>query len=138
MYYGRDMNAVIREFSMYERSGLSVTSLTGRLFADSTVIRIPSLKLLTPHSEMNLTAQTYWELINIPTTGRLTARFNCPYRQTGCTAFCRWLAGSFQGSLSVPSVGDSCRYGRNLKQMQISRFTAELPGAFSLSGGGEF
>lgn len=61
---------------MYERSGLSVTSLTGRLFADSTVIRIPSLKLLTPHSEMNLTAQTYWELINIPTTGRLTARFN--------------------------------------------------------------
>ena len=30
MYYGRDMNAVIREFSMYERSGLSVTSLTGR------------------------------------------------------------------------------------------------------------
>lgn len=26
----------------------------------------------------------------------------------------------------------------NLKQMQISRFTAELPGAFSLSGGGEF
>ena len=62
--------------SMYERSGLSVTSLTGRLFADSTVIRIPSLKLLTPHSEMNLTAQTYWELINIPTTGRLTARFN--------------------------------------------------------------
>ena len=25
------MNAVIREFSMYERSGLSVTSLTGRV-----------------------------------------------------------------------------------------------------------
>lgn len=25
----------------------------------------------------------------------------------------------------------------NLKQMQISRFTADLPGAFSLSGGGE-
>ena len=76
MAYGRNLNAVVREFSMNERSGLSVTSLTGRLFADSTVIRVPSLRLLTPHSEMDLTAQTYWELVNIPTTGRLSARFN--------------------------------------------------------------
>lgn len=77
MYYrGRNMNAVIREFSMNDRSGLSVTSLTGRVFANDTVIRVPDLKLLTPHSEINFTAQTYWELVNIPTTGRLTARFN--------------------------------------------------------------
>ena len=76
---GRNMNAVIREFSMNERSGLSVTSLTGRVFADSTLIRVPYFRLLTPHSEMNLTAQTYWELVNIPTTGRLTARFQCSY-----------------------------------------------------------
>ena len=68
LYRGRNMNAVIREFSMNERSGLSVTSLTGRVFADSTLIRVPYFRLLTPHSEMNLTAQTYWELVNIPTT----------------------------------------------------------------------
>lgn len=114
---------------MYERSGLSVTSLTGRLFADSTVIRIPSLKLLTPHSEMNLTAQTYWELINIPTTGRLTARFNARIGKQD-VLLCRWLAGSFQGSLSVPSVGDSCRYGRKPEADADFPFTAELPGAF--------
>lgn len=97
---------------MYERSGLSVTSLTGRLFADSTVIRIPSLKLLTPHSEMNLTAQTYWELINIPTTGRLTARFNARIGKQDVLLFAGGLPEAFKGSLSVPSVGDSCRYGR--------------------------
>ena len=59
---------------MYERSGLSVTSLTGGCLPILPLSVSPSL--LTPHSEMNLTAQTYWELINIPTTGRLTARFN--------------------------------------------------------------
>lgn len=58
---------------MYDRSGLTVTSLTGRLFADSTLIRVPHLQLTTPHSEMNLTAQTYWKLVDIPTTGRLSA-----------------------------------------------------------------
>ncbi len=37
MTCGRDLNAVVREFSLYDRSGLTVTSLTGRLFADSTL-----------------------------------------------------------------------------------------------------
>ena len=88
MYYrGRNMNAVIREFSMNDRSGLSVTSLTGRVFANDTIIQVPSLKLLTPHSEMDLTAQTYWELVNIPTTGRLTARFNAMIGKQTC---CCW------------------------------------------------
>ena len=34
LYKGRDMNAVIREFTMNERSGLSVTSLTGRAYSN--------------------------------------------------------------------------------------------------------
>lgn len=138
MYYGRDMNAVIREFSMYERSGLSVTSLTGRLFADSTVIRIPSLKLLTPHSEMNLTAQTYWELINIPTTGRLTARFNARIGKQDVLLLAGDLPATFKEAYPFRPLVIHAGTEGNLKQMQISRFTAELPGAFSLSGGGEF
>ncbi len=89
LYHGRNINAVIREFSMNERSGLSITSLTGRVFADSTVIQVPSLKLLTPHSEMDFTAQTYWELVEIPTSGRLSARFNARIGKAGCNALCR-------------------------------------------------
>ena len=138
MYYGRDMNAVIREFSMYERSGLSVTSLTGRLFADSTVIRIPSLKLLTPHSEMNFTAQTYWELINIPTTGHLTARFNARIGKQDVLLFAGGLPEAFKEAYPFRPLVIHAGTEGNLKQMQISRFTAELPGAFSLNGGGEF
>ena len=123
---------------MYERSGLSVTSLTGRLFADSTVIRIPSLKLLTPHSEMNLTAQTYWELINIPTTGRLTARFNARIGKQDVLLFAGGLPEAFKEAYPFRPLVIHAGTEGNLKQMQISRFTAELPGAFSLSGGGEF
>ena len=76
LYYGRNMNAVIQEFALNERSGLSVSSLTGRVFADSTLIQIPRLRLLTPHSEVKLAAQTYWELVEIPTTGRLSVRLD--------------------------------------------------------------
>ena len=76
LYKGRDMNAVIREFTMNERSGLSVTALTGRAYSNDSVISVPSLKLNTPHSDIDLSAHTYWELVNIPTTGRLSARLN--------------------------------------------------------------
>ena len=61
---------------MNERSGLSVTALTGRAYSNDSVICVPSLKLNTPHSEIDLSAHTYWELVNIPTTGRLSARLN--------------------------------------------------------------
>ena len=100
------------------------------MFADSTVIRIPSLKLLTPHSEMNLTAQTYWELINIPTTGRLTARFNARIGKQDVLLFAGGLPETFKEAYPFRSLVIHAGTEGNLKQMQISRFTAELPGAF--------
>ena len=137
MTCGRDMNAVIREFSMYDRSGLTVTSLTGRLFADSAVIRVPYLQLKTPHSEMNLTAQTYWKLVDIPTTGQLSARFNANIGKQDVLLFAGGLPETFKEAYPFRPLVIHAGTEGNLKQMQISRFMAELPGAFSLSGGGE-
>lgn len=137
LYQGRNMNAVIREFAMNERSGLSVTSLTGRVFADSTLIRVPYFRLLTPHSEMNLTAQTYWELVNIPTTGRLTARFNALIGKQDVLLFAGELPDAFKDAYPFRPLVVQAGTEGNLKSMQISRFKIDLPGAFSLDGGGE-
>lgn len=137
LWRGRNMNAVIREFSMNDRSGLSVTSLTGRLFANDTLIRVPNLRLLTPHSEINLKAQTYWELIDIPTTGKLAARLDALIGKQDVLLFAGGLPKSFKEAYPFrPLVIHAGTVG-NLKEMQISRFSAELPGAFSLTGGGE-
>ena len=136
-YAGREMNAVIREFSLNERSGLSISSLTGRLIADSAQIRIPGLKLLTPHSEMNLTAQTYCELINIPTTGRLSARFDARIGKQDVLLLAGGLPDSFKEAYPFHPLVIRAGTEGNLKQMQISRFSIDLPGAFSLNGGGE-
>lgn len=138
MSHGRNLNAVIREFSLYDRSGLTVTSLTGRLYADSTVIRIPDLQLQTPHSEMNLTAQTYWKLVDIPTTGRLTARLNARIGKQDVMLFAGGLPESFKEAYPFRPLEIRAGTEGNLKQMQITRFNVDLPGAFSLSGGGEF
>lgn len=138
LYYGRNMNAVIREFSMNERSGLSVTSLTGRLSADSAVIRVPSLKLLTPHSEVGFTAQTHWELTDAPAPGGLNARLSALIGKEDVLLFAGGLPEAFKKDYPFRPLVIHVGTEGNLKQMQISRFSVDLPGAFSLSGGGEF
>ena len=137
-YVGREMNAVIREFSLNERSGLRIASLTGRLTADSTLIRVPFLQLTTPHSQIDLAAQTYWELINIPTTGRLSARLDARIGKQDVLLLAGGLPESFKKSYPFHPLVIRAGTEGNLKQMQISRFAVDLPGAFSLSGGGEF
>lgn len=137
LYHGRNINAVIREFSMNERSGLSITSLTGRVFADSTVIQVPSLKLLTPHSEMDFIAQTYWELVEIPTSGRLSARFNARIGKQDVMLFAGDLPDTFKEAYPFRPLTIRAGTEGNFKQMQISRFNIDLPGAFTLNGGGE-
>lgn len=136
LYEGRDMNAVIRELSMNERSGLSVTSLTGHLFSNDTIIRVPNLKLQTPHSEMNLMAQTYWKLVNIPTTGRLLVNFNAYIGKEDVMLFAGGLPATFRDAYPFRPLVIRAGTDGNLKEMQITRFTVDLPGAFSLKGDG--
>ncbi len=136
LYKGRDMKAVIREFTMNERSGLSVTSLTGRAFSNDSIISVPGLKLQTPHSEIDLSAHTYWELVNIPTTGRLSANLNAYIGKEDVMLFTGGLPDSFKEAYPFRPLVIRADTDGNLKEMQISRFTADLPGAFSLEGGG--
>lgn len=135
--YGRHLHAQLRECSMNERSGLSITSFTGELKADTSLIQVPSLKLTTPHSEVKFTGQTYWELVDIPTTGRLSARFLAQIGKQDVLLFAGALPEAFQEAYPFRPLVIQAGTEGNLKQMQISGFTAELPGAFSLKGGGE-
>ena len=137
-YCGHDIRARIRELVMNERSGLSITSLTGEVQADSTVVRIPSLRLLTPNSEIDLSAQTYWQLIDIPTTGHLSARLNARIGKQDVMLLAGNLPESFKENYPMHPLRVRAGTEGNLKQMQISRFNIDLPGAFALDGGGEF
>ena len=135
---GRDLNGVLRRMSMNERSGLCIRSLTARVYADSTRITLPELKLLTPHSELTLSAQTYWRLIDIPTTGHLSCRLDGRIGKTDVMLLAGGMPKSFQEAYPPHALVFHAGTEGNLKQMQISRIKADLPGAFSLNGGGEF
>lgn len=138
LYHGKDLNAVVREFSMNERSGLSVTSLTGSLFADSTVIRVPSLSLLTPHSEMNFTAETIRELLYAPVTTPIAAQFNARIGKQDVLLFAGRLPEAFWEAYPFRPLVIHAGVEGTLEEIRLSRFTVDLPGAFSMYGAGEF
>lgn len=87
----------------------------------------PGLKLNTPHSEIDLSAHTYWELVNIPTTGRLSARLNAYIGKEDVMLFAGGLPESFKEAYPFRPLVIRAGTDGNLKEMQISRFTVDLP-----------
>ena len=57
LYYGgRNMKAIISQFVLKERSGVEIVSATGRMVSNDKVLRVPSLKLETRDSYLELNA----------------------------------------------------------------------------------
>lgn len=135
-YRGLDVHAVIREFSMNERSGLSVASLTGSLHADSLRVSVPQLKLITSHSELNLMAQAFWDM-NSLADDRIVARMDAHVGRQDVLLFAGALSEEFKDTYPAYPLSIQFNARGNLNKINIPRLSANLPGAFSLTGGGE-
>ncbi len=136
-YQGTHINALIRECSLNERSGLSIDTLTGRIRSDDKGVEIPYIRLKTSHSEMNFSLQTGWDLAHILTSGELSTRFNAYIGKQDVMLLAGALPEAFQTEYPFrPLVIQAGVEGR-LDRMRISQLRADLPGAFSLRGGGE-
>lgn len=136
LYAGENLGAVIHKFTFDERSGLNLMSVDGILKADTTVVQVPQLRLRTPHSEINLSAHTYWRMINMPTTGHLTARFDARIGKQDIMLLAATLPESFKEAYPEYPLIISAGTDGNLRQMQLSRFEVDLPGAFNATGEG--
>lgn len=137
LYRGRNINAVIRECSLNERSGLSIASMTGRLFANDSAINIPSLKLKTAHSEINFTGRTTWKLFDLPGQGHLGMKLDALIGKQDVLLLAGGLPDAFKKEYPFRPLTIHAGAEGNLSDLKLSRFKIDLPGAFSATGGGE-
>ena len=136
-WQGKEFRARLTDLEMNERSGLSVTALTGYLQADSTGIRIPNLRLLTPHSEINLKADARPEWMENPERGGLNALLNARIgKQDVLLLMGKDLPEAFRRDYPFRPLHLQVETAGNLTQMNVTRLKTELPGAFALEGGG--
>ena len=136
-WQGKDFRAHLTDFGLNERSGLSVTALTGHLQADSTGIHIPNLQLLTPHSEISLRADARPEWMENPERGGLNARLDARIgKQDVLLLMGKDLPEAFRRDYPFRPLQLQVETAGNLTQMNLTRLKTELPGAFALEGGG--
>lgn len=132
-YHGPEMGAVIKKFTLDERSGLSVTSLTGSLKSDSASIRIPSISLKTPYSYLNCSALVDWRTVYKPETGRLSLRLDADFGKEDVMLLTGHLSDDFNRNYPYRPIILRADIDGNMQLLNLNELRAELPGAFRLS-----
>ena len=151
LYYNDEgtIYASLKECSAKERSGFVVKSMTGHFRMDSTQIEIPSFRLATAASTLQLQAQVPWlSFQHVDQTGQTAvAQTNIPSAQLKAKASIHkqdvLLALGGQSSAAFARYPETTltvevdAFG-NTKAMTLKKLEAELPDAISFDLAGSF
>ncbi len=138
LYYGgRNMKAIISQFVLKERSGVEIVSATGRLVSNDKVLRVPSLKLETRDSYLELNAAMDWDALDFKKEGLVSARLMADIGKPDVVRFMGSMDEKF--IRKYPSEPLRIRTGidGDLNKLKLTTLTAELPGALELFAKGE-
>lgn len=138
VYRDREMAADIRRFSMKERSGLSVSSLTGEIKSDSLHILIPRLEMETAASRMRMEALIPWSLTaETPATNdSLRLSLSLSLGKDDLFLAAPQLPDSLKRAWPDKSINLIAGGEGTLESLKIKQLMAELPGTFRMSAAG--
>lgn len=135
-YGGRDIKARIRELSAEDRSGLTISSLTGSLHSDSTNINVPQLLLKTPSSEVRLLAMVPWSSFDENPEGNMRVLLTASVGKEDVMTFAGELPADFQKAYPQKPLSLTAGVEGNLSSMLLRQLKGELPGTFRMDVSG--
>lgn len=135
-YGGRDIKARIRELSAEDRSGLTISSLTGSLHSDSTTINVPQLLLKTPSSEVRLLAMVPWSSFDADPEGNMRVLLTASVGKEDVMTFAGELPVDFQKAYPQKPLSLTAGVEGNLSSMLLRQLKGELPGTFRMDVSG--
>lgn len=135
-YGGRDIKARIRELSAEDRSGLTISSLTGSFHSDSTNINVPQLLLKTPSSEVRLLAMVPWSSFDENPEGNMRVLLTASVGKEDVMTFAGELPADFQKAYPQKPLSLTAGMEGNLSSMLLRQLKGELPGTFRMDVSG--
>lgn len=136
LYAGREIKTHIQEFTAHERSGLSISSLTGNIESDSSVIQVPQLLLLTPNSEIRLLATVPWSSFDSIPAGTLRALVTASVGKEDLLTFMGPLPETFKAEFPDKNLTMTAGVEGNLSDIRLRQLKAELPGVLNVNASG--
>ena len=137
LYGGKDIGARIKEFSANDRSGLTISSLTGDISSDSTAIQVPGLLLKTPYSEIRLLATVPWSSFDNTPSGTLRSLLTASVGKEDVFVFAGPLPKEFKQAYPLKEISLTAGIEGNLAALRLRQLKGGLPGVFDLNVTGE-
>ncbi|MGP1436904.1 MAG: translocation/assembly module TamB domain-containing protein [Phocaeicola sp.] len=137
-YHGRDMMGVVNKLNFKERSGLELTSASGRLISDENTISISDLNVVTANSSMEMLGNVDWSAIKGDKDARVSARLMADIGKPDVMLMLKHL--DYKIIEKYPAQPLRVRLGADgtMNLIHVATLTAELPTAFDISAGGTF
>ncbi|WP_106830491.1 translocation/assembly module TamB domain-containing protein [Parabacteroides pacaensis] len=126
----------IRELSFKERSGLQVSSLTGKVRMDSTQVYVPDLTLATPYSNVKLQAQGAVTSFRKDAEGQLKVLLSASLGKRDIVLLAGQIPESFQQNYPDKPISVQVNIDGNTDKLYIRTLDARLPDAFKLTANG--
>ena len=136
-YASGDLRLHLRQCAMKEKSGLSLTRLTGDVSMDTTHIDIRRLRLQTPYSRLSAEVALDFNTFADRDPGTLRVRLEASLGKNDIIRFLGFMPKAFlrswpESPLSVSGYADG-----NMQSMKITDLKASLPGVFALTASGK-
>ncbi|MDH6305725.1 hypothetical protein M2459_002519 [Parabacteroides sp. PF5-5] len=138
LYYQEgEARADIQNLSAEERSGLTISSLRGKLSMDSTLISIPDLLLKTPGSEARLLAEIPQTVFNPVSQGNMRVLFTASVGKKDLFTLLNGMPKAFENHYPDTPFSLATHVEGNLSLLNIRQLKAELPAALVLDATGQ-
>lgn len=133
------LQARIQEFSLKEKSGLTLNTLNGSIRLDSTGIQSPQLELNTPDSYIKAAVDMVWSAVDASASnpGKFMVRLLGSIGKQDLLLFAGDLPKSFARSYPNRPMNIRVSADGNLSQVKLQTLEIQLPGAFTLKSKGE-
>lgn len=131
-YCGLEIAGLIHQLSLTERSGLEIKSLEGQVKSDSLSFSVPSLRLETPFSFVDLSAFVDLKTKVSKNKGVIFAKLDADIGKQDVLLFAGNISKDLEKEYPFRPLILRANIEGNIQKLQLKELRAELPGAFRL------
>lgn len=132
-YSASSYGAIIRKLAVSERSGFVLTSLRGKISADSISMHLPALHLRTPFSELHTALQASFRKPGSFDISWMKAGLNARVGKQDILVFGNSMPSSLKQAYPFRPLLIQLGVSGNMNEIRIARCNLNLPGAFQLN-----
>ena len=137
LYSGKQMGAIIKRLMLKERSGLQLTSFSGKIYSDDEAVHIPVLRLETPDSYVETRGQMAWKALEPTADATMSLRLLGELGKQDMMLLAGGMPPEFVREYPNHPLTLRAGVDGNMKSLHITGLQAKLDGMFDFQAKGE-